>query len=84
MTEEVEEPKRLKFKFEDRFEILIKEFDEKMQKTKKPKKLIFEYEDKIIRLFKQLIARACYDDIRLIFNAFNVAINLINEEKGFE
>ena len=80
----MEEPKRLKFKFDDRFEILIKEFDEKMQKTKKPKKLIFEYEDKIIRLFKQLIARACYDDIRLIFNAFNVAINLINEEKGFE
>ena len=57
-------------KYDDRFQILIDEFNEKMEKTKQPRKLKFEYEDKFIRLFKNLISKSCSEDFEIIFNAY--------------
>ena len=57
-------------KYDERFQVLIEEYDEKLEKTKKPKRLKFEYEDKIVRLFKSLISKSCCDDLELIFSAY--------------
>jgi len=57
-------------KYDDRFQILIEEFDEKMEKTKQPKRLKFDFEDKIIRMFKYLISKSCPDDFEKIFEAY--------------
>ena len=57
-------------KYDERFQVLIEEYDEKFEKTKKPKKLKFEYEDKIVRLFKSLIGKSCVDDFEMIFDSY--------------
>ena len=69
-------------KYDERFQVLIEEYDEKLEKTKKPKKLKFEYEDKIVRLFKSLISKSCCDDFEPIFSAYkNCMKNFTGEEE---
>ena len=57
-------------KHDERFQILIDEFNGKMEKTKQPKRLKFDYEDKIIRMFKNLISKSCANDFDKIFDAY--------------
>ena len=67
-------------KYDERFQVLIEEYDEKLEKTKKPKKLKFEYKDKIVRLFKSLISKSCcYSEFNIIFDSFKSCFEKFNQ-----
>ena len=57
-------------KYEEIFQIIVDEYNEKLAKGKNTKMLKFNYEDKLNRMYKRLVSKSCADDFESIFDAY--------------